>query len=108
MKHFVNLRILTLGSGLFAVVLSSLPTHPAAAAPGDAPSLPVKVTNTPLPVQGSVNAAVTGTAGATQSGAWNVGINGTPTVNVLNAPPLNFPSSLNVTGGPVNVANTPG
>ena len=107
MKHFAQLAILTLGLGLFAAVLSSLPNHPAAAAPGDPPSLPVKVTNTPLPVQGSVNAAVSGTVGATQSGPWNVGINGTPNVNVLSAPPLNLPSTLNVTGGPINVANTP-
>lgn len=97
MKHFVRLAILTLALGLFAAVLSSLPSHPAAAG-GDPPSLPVKVTNTPLPVQGSVNAAVTGNVNAT--------IVGTPSVNVLSAPPVNvtFPSSIGVSGN-VSVVN---
>jgi hypothetical protein len=74
----------------------------------------VKVTNTPLPITGSISSAVTGTVSATQSGAWNVGINNTPNVNanITNASvPVsgtvavsNFPSS---SGGSVTVANTP-
>jgi len=83
MKHIARLMLLTLSVGVVAVVLSSLPRHTAAAAsdPPSPPSLPVKVTNTPLPVTGSVNAAVTGTVAATQSGTWNVGINGTVPVS---------------------------
>jgi hypothetical protein len=98
MKQSAKFAILTLALGLFAAVLSSLPSHPAAAAAGDPPSLPVKVTNTPLPVQGNVNAAVTGNVNAT--------ILGTPSVNVLSAPPVNvtFPSSIGVSGN-VSVVN---
>src|ERR1700675_2702870 len=99
MKYFGKLMLLTLALGLFAVVLSSIPSHPAAAAAGGPPPTTAIVTPNPLPITGSVNAAVTGT----------VGITGTPNVNVLSAPPVNvsFPSSIAVTGGPVNVANTP-
>lgn len=92
MKQFSKIMFLTMGLGLFAFVLSSLPNHPAAAAG----SAPVTVTNAaanPVPVTGSVNAAVTGNVNAT--------IVGTPSVNI------SFPSSIGVTGGPVNVANTP-
>jgi hypothetical protein len=78
MKHFGRPMLLTLCLGLFAVVLSFYPSHHSAGAPAG-PG--VTVLNTPLPVTGSVNAAVTGTVGAQQSGAWNVGINGTPSVN---------------------------
>jgi hypothetical protein len=54
----------------------------------------VKVVNPasdPVPVTGNVKAI--------QSGAWNVAINGTPTVNVASAPPVNvnFPSTISVT-----------
>jgi len=81
MKHLAKLMLLTLGIGVVAVVLLSLPRHTAAAA-GDPPSLPVNVTNTPnvhvtntpsvnanitnaaVPVTGSVTAVVTGTVNA--------------------------------------------
>jgi hypothetical protein len=46
-------------------------------------SAPVTVVNTPLPVTGTTT--VSGTVNATQSGAWNVGITGTPMVSVTNA-----------------------
>ena len=42
------------------------------------PTVKVTVENTPLPVQGNIG--VSGQIGATQSGTWNVGINGTPGV----------------------------
>ena len=89
MKNFGRLMLLTLGLGLFAVVLSSVPTQPAAGAGG----APVFVQNTPLPV--------TGTVAAQQSGAWSVGINNFPTTVGVN----NFPSSIGVSGGPVAVSN---
>lgn len=76
MKHFGRFMLLTLGLGLFAFVLSSLPSHPAAAAPGG-PG--VTVLNTPLPVTGNVNAAVSGA----------VSITGTPSVQITNAPAIN-------------------
>jgi len=43
-------------------------------AQGNQPPQPVQVVNTPLPVN------------AVQSGSWDVGISGTPNVNVLNTP----------------------
>ncbi len=51
----------------------------------------VVVTNTPLPVQGNV--------AASQSGAWNVGITGTPTVNVGNLSSI----QLTTNGTPISV-----
>jgi len=80
MKHVGGLMLLTLGLGLFAFVLSSLPSHPAAAA-GSAPVTVLNTSANPVPVTGNVDAAVTGTVSAQQSGVWNVGINGTPSVN---------------------------
>src|SRR5260370_668311 len=51
--------------------------------------LPVIVVNTPsqpVPVTGTVTGTVTGNVQAQQSGAWNVGITGTPSVNIANSP----------------------
>src|SRR5262249_3408777 len=47
---------------------------------------PVIVQNTPLPVQGTV--------AATQSGTWNVGLTGTPTVNVGTLPAVSLNSNF--------------
>jgi hypothetical protein len=104
MKDFGRVLLLMLGLGLFAAILLSPPSHPAAAA-ADPPSIPVTVTNTPLPVKGSVSAAVTGTVGAQQSGVWNVGINGTPSVNAnITNGSLPISGSVTLTG---NTAATP-
>jgi hypothetical protein len=65
--------------------LAGLLTSPSAFAA--MPPLAVIVTNTPLPVQGTVN--------ATQSGTWNVGITGTPNVNVSNTPSVNVVNTSN-------------
>jgi hypothetical protein len=54
-----------------------------AAAP-PTPSIPVAVTNTPLPVQGTVNANVSGTVGVSSLPA--VQLSGTPTVNLNTTP----------------------
>ncbi len=43
----------------------------------------VNVTNVPLPVTGTMTATVAGSVAASQAGAWNVGITGTPTVAVV-------------------------
>jgi hypothetical protein len=98
MKHFAKLMLLTLGIGVVAVVVSSFPRHTAAAASD--PSLPVKVTNTPLPVTGSVNAAVTGTV--------NANITNTPSVNVSSLPAVQLAAgtTVGVTGGTFSLANT--
>src|SRR5215470_540884 len=47
-------------------------------------SAPVTVVNTPLPVAVTGSTTISGTVNAAQSGAWNVGITGTPVVNVTN------------------------
>ncbi len=115
MKHIYNILVLALGCGLLTAVLSIFSSKPVVA--GGA--APVSVVNTPLPVQGTVNAA--------QSGAWNVGIAGTPTVNVGNttsspvptkdqynlalATPVSFTASFtmdpNIFGGESSVYTVP-
>ena len=87
MQYFARVLLLTAGLGVFAIALSIYPSHPAiASVPGDPPSVPVKVTNTPLPVTGNVNAAVTSLPA--------VQISGTPNVNAT------------ITNGPVPVSGT--
>jgi len=78
MQKFARAVVLAFGLGIVAIALGLFSTHPA----GAAGSAPVTVTNTPLPVQGTV--------GAAQSGAWNVGISGTPSVNVSSLPAVQF------------------
>ncbi len=72
MKQFSKLMLIALSFGIVTLALSVVPSKPV----GAAGSAPVMVTNTPLPIQGTVNTA--------QSGTWNVGINGTPNVNIAN------------------------
>src|SRR6266705_4080640 len=94
MRVVIRAFALAFALGIVAIELGLLSTHPA----GSAGSAPVMVTNTPLPVQGTVGAAqsgpwsvgVTGSVNATQSGPWSVGINGTPSVNVLSMPPVSL------------------
>jgi hypothetical protein len=52
----------------------------------------VMVVNTPLPVTGTITGSPT--VNAQQSGAWDVGITGTPNVNVANTP------NVGITGTP--------
>ncbi len=85
MKQFSKLMLIALSFGIVTLALSLVPSKPA----GAAGSAPVMVTNTPLPIQGTVNAA--------QSGAWNVGINGTPSVNVAGLPAVQFNGAQPVT-----------
>jgi hypothetical protein len=49
-KQFGKMMLVTLGFGLLAVVLSSLPNHPTAAAPGPAPVNVVNTGANPVPV----------------------------------------------------------
>src|SRR6266581_4236334 len=85
MQVFIRAFALAFALGIVAIALGLFSTHPA----GAAGSAPVMVTNTPLPVQGTV--------GAAQSGAWNVGINGTPNVNVAGLPAVQFNGTQPVT-----------
>jgi hypothetical protein len=75
MKQFSKLMLVALSFGSLAVAMSLMPSKSVGAPPPG--SAPVMVTNTPLPVQGTV--------GAMQNGSWNVGISGTPSVNISNS-----------------------
>jgi hypothetical protein len=79
MKHLWRVALLTVGLGFSAIILSFVPRHAVVAAP-PSPSVPVNVTNTPLPVN------------ANQAGAWTVGV-------------TNFPASTPVTF--TNTSSTP-
>src|SRR5947209_15557791 len=85
MQVFIRTLALTFALGILAIALGLFSTHPA----GAAGSAPVTVTNTPLPIQGTVNAV--------QSSAWNVGISGTPSVNVAGLPAVQFNGTQPVT-----------
>src|SRR5215469_8248461 len=87
LKH--TLIVLAALGGLAAV--GSLMNSKQVAAQSRPGSMAVNIVN-PLPVPVSGSTTVSGTVAATQSGAWNVGIAGTPTVNANVA----FPSSLAV------------
>jgi hypothetical protein len=97
MKKITRIILVSLGLSLVTIVFAFLTSRPT---PGQAgpPVASVKVTNTPLPVQGNVSASVAGTVNATQNGAWNVGVNNLPpTQNV----------SFNGAAQPVALSNTP-
>jgi hypothetical protein len=78
MKYFGRFMLLTVGLAFVAFVLSSLPSHPTAAAGGPAVTV-VNTSANPVPVTGSVNSTVSGA----------VSITGTPSVQITNAPAVN-------------------
>jgi hypothetical protein len=91
MKHFGRATLLMLGLGLFAFVLSSFPSHPAAAMG----SAPVTVVNTsPIAVSlsgtstisGSVNANITNSSPIPVSGTVNANIDPGASISVANRP----------------------
>ena len=88
MKKMPNILLLTLAFGLITCALGFLTAKPA---PAQHPphAEPVKVTNTPLPVQGTVNAS--------QNGAWSVGVNNFPATQTV---------SFNGAPQPVSFSNT--
>lgn len=97
MKRFARFLLATFGLGALGFGISLVPQKTAVGAGG----APVFVENTPLPVSGTV--------AATQSGAWNVGISGTPNVNVATLPPVTGNVNATLTGTPtVNVASLSG
>lgn len=102
MKKITRIILAGLGLSLVSFVLAFFNSRPTS---GQLPPpvVPVRVTNTPLPVQGSVSASisntvpVSGNVNASESGAWNVGVN-------------NFPATQNVSfngAQPVSFSNTP-
>jgi len=72
--------VITGGILLIALSLSFAHVNPA----GSAADETVRVVNTPLPVTLQGTGTISGTVAATQSGTWNVGINGTPMFNLAN------------------------
>lgn len=66
---------------------------------------PLKVTDGGTPVTVGGNVGVSGTVPATQSGAWSVGITGTPSVNIANTS-VPISGSVTISGTPtVTVGN---
>lgn len=105
MKKIAKILLITITFGLVAAVLGELTSKPAPAQlpPPTIPVVPVKVTNTPLPITGNVSANVTntvpvsGNVNASQSGAWNVGVNNLPAIQNV---------SFNGAAQPVSFSNT--
>jgi hypothetical protein len=83
MKRFKNHLITAAVLSVLAVVGTIMNSHQAEAQ-GPPGGMSVNIVNpSPVPVTGSTT--VSGTVAATQSGSWNVGITGTPKVNVTNS-----------------------
>jgi hypothetical protein len=80
-----NLRNKLIAGGavlILAAIGTMMNSHPALGqAPGGA-TVTINPGQLPLPVKGATT--VSGTVAATQSGTWNVGLTGTPNVNVAN------------------------
>lgn len=101
MKKFAKIMLITLGFSLVTGAIGFLTSKPAPAQ-APPPVVPVRVTNTPLPITGNVNVtnsplAVSGNVAANVSGTVNVG---------------NFPATQNVSGtvalsgtSPVSLSN---
>jgi hypothetical protein len=99
MNRFKNHLIAAAGLALLAGIGSIMNSlRPSVLQAAGGPTVTIDQSQLPLPIQGSTT--VSGTVSATQSGAWNVGITGTPNVNVVNT------ASVQLAGTPtVNVTN---
>jgi hypothetical protein len=82
MNDFKKLTLVAAIIAGLAVIGSLMNSQQSTARAAGGPTVTIDPTQLPLPVQGSLG--VSGTVAATQSGAWNVGISGTPHVNVTN------------------------
>jgi hypothetical protein len=82
MNRFKNHLIAVAVLSVLAIVGTVMSSHQAVAQ-GPADGLAVKIVS-PVPVPVTGLTTVSGTVAATQSGQWNVGISGTPNVNVTN------------------------
>jgi hypothetical protein len=93
-------------AGIYGIgaLMNSSPV--AAQAPGPLDGLAVRIVN-PLPVPVAGSTTVTGNVNASQSGTWNVGITGTPTVQDRDSQARNFYQNVvsnSCTGTPCVVA----
>jgi hypothetical protein len=84
MKKLLRASLAVLGLGCAAAVLTHLTGAPAAAV---AP-IPVQVTNTPLPVQGTVNAHINNTTALSVTGT--VGVSSLPAVQLSGTSPVSL------------------
>ncbi len=100
MSRLARALLLTLGLGVVAALVGQFNAGTTRAVAIEGVNILNSASN-PVPV--------TGTVTATQSGPWKVGIDGTPTVNVATAPPVNvnFPGTIGI-NGTVPVQNAPG
>lgn len=99
MKKLGKILLIALGFGLVTLTIGFLTNPPTPVQGAPAPAR-VTVVNTPLPVQGSVNANITnatvpvsGNINASQNGAWTVGVSNFPatqTVSFNSAQPVSF------------------
>lgn len=94
MKRFARALVVVLGLAVIGSVVSLVPQRKAAAQSGPTVTIGSPL---PLPVTGNVDATVNGTVAAQQSGNWNIGLTGTPTVSVGN-----FPSTLTGASVPIS------
>lgn len=88
MKKFAKIMLIAFGFGVVTVLIGFLTSMPTTAQRPPRVE-PVKVTNTPLPVTGTV----TGTVNAAQNGTWNVAVTNLPaiqTVSFNGAQPVSF------------------
>lgn len=102
MQTLRNRLIILLAVGVLATIGAFMNSPSSRLQGASGPSVTIDPTQLPLPVQGTV--------ASTQQGAWNVGINGTPSVSVNNSPTVNAIQSgawnVGLTGTPnVKIGN---
>lgn len=82
MNTFKKRMLVAAVIAVLAVIGSLMNSQQSAVRAAGGPTVTIDPTQLPLPVKGSLG--ISGTVAATQSGTWNVGITGTPGVNVTN------------------------
>jgi hypothetical protein len=84
-QRCISVLLIVLVTGFMAVVVVP---RPASGAPSSAPQSVVVTNNSAqqVPVILASLPAISGNVAATQSGAWTVGISGTPSMNITNLP----------------------
>ena len=82
MNDFKKLALVAAIIAGLALIGSLMNSQQSAVRAAGGPTVTIDATQLPLPVQGSLG--VSGTIAAKQSGTWNVGVTGTPNVNVTN------------------------
>jgi hypothetical protein len=108
MKTFKNRLFATAIIAGLAVIGSVMNSRQSTIQGAAGPTVTIDQTQLPLPVQGFLG--VSGNVAATQSGAWNVGIAGTPNVNVASLPAVQLSGTPTVnvatpSGAPLMVVN---